>query len=73
MRIGPSMLQLVFHRGAKVQPLPEYRLIDDPKNLLMWKSNDRAILTIKNDEAISTYENDICQLIKNWINAAAIP
>src|SRR5690348_5510013 len=43
----PKQLQLILHRGAKVKVQPKDRLINDESGLLVWKENDRAIVTMK--------------------------
>ncbi len=49
MRIQPpKQVQLIFHRGAKVQEQPKDKLIKDDSGLLTWKENDRAVATFKN-------------------------
>jgi hypothetical protein len=40
-------LHVIFHIGAKVQAEPKDRLLSEDYNLLTWKSNDRAVLAIR--------------------------
>ncbi len=63
----PKQLQVIFHRGAKVQQQSEDHLIDDEAGLLVWKENDRAILTIKDLGFIQTHQAEITQYVKEWI------
>ncbi|MGO4772162.1 DUF1801 domain-containing protein [Flavobacterium sp. W22_SRS_FK3] len=54
MRIQPlaTQVQLIFHRGAKKQKQPKDRLIANKSKMLVWKENDRAIITFKNCQEI---------------------
>ena len=73
MRINPpGQLQLIFHRGAKVLKEPEEKLIKDNSGLLIWKTNDRAILTFKNKEGIEKNKAALTKIINNWLQAAAL-
>jgi len=67
----PKQLQLIFHRGAKVQTQPVKRLIDDDLGLLVWKENDRAVLVIKSLQDIEENQEYIKSLIKSWITATS--
>lgn len=72
MRIyPPKQLQLIFHRGAKVQTQPEKKLIQNDFNLLVWKENDRAVASFKNREELENCAESLKILIKAWILAAA--
>ncbi len=66
----PTKLQLIFHRGAKVQQQPPEHLIEDEAGLLVWKENDRAVLTIKDLNFIQTYKAEITQYVKEWVKAS---
>ena len=69
MRIQPpKQIQLIFHRGVKVQEQPKNRLINDQTGLLTWKENDRAIATFKNIDDIETHQKALTDIINNWIN-----
>lgn len=72
MRIHPAtQLQLILHRGAKVlAPLKE-KLIEDNSDLLMWKGNDRAVITFKDMQAITTNEKVLQKIIVKWLAAAS--
>lgn len=68
MRIHPPKnVQLIFHRGAKKQVTPDKKIIDDPFKLLIWKENDRAIMTFNNFNQIENKKNEIVETIKKWI------
>ena len=71
MRIHPSkQIQLIFHRGAKVQELPKTRLISDNSGLLVWKTNDRAVATFANSADILTKTSTLTDIINAWLTAA---
>lgn len=70
MRIHPpKQLQLIFHRGAKVLDEPEEKLIQDNSGILIWKTNDRAVATFKNSEAITTNKEALVAIVNDWIKA----
>ena len=70
MRMNPpNQLQLIFHRGAKVLKQPEEKLIKEDTNLLVWKTNDRAVLTFKNREAIEKNKVALTVIINDWLRA----
>jgi len=71
MRIQPPRsLQLIFHRGAAVQELPPQKLIPEHKGLLEWKTNDRAVVTIKSAAHIRETEAELMEAIGQWLVAA---
>ncbi len=71
MRVqSPKIVQLIFHRGAKVKEQPSNKLISKDFGLLDWKSNDRAVASFKNLEAILTVESNLRLIIKEWIDVA---
>lgn len=70
MRIQPpKQIQLIFHRGAKVKKQPPNKLINDETGLLLWKENDRAIISFKTINEIKDNKTKINNLIVQWINA----
>jgi hypothetical protein len=71
MRIHPpKQLQLIFHRGAKVLAQPVERLIQDSSNLLIWKTNDRAVLTYKSMEEVLSSKLALTKIVNAWVVAA---
>lgn len=72
MRIQPptKQVQLIFHRGAKKQPQPKERLITNKSKMLVWKQNDRAIITFKNMEDIENEKAELTDIVTEWISAA---
>lgn len=65
-----KQLQLIFHRGAKVQKPPKGRLISDASGLLDWKANDRAVATFKNREDIASLKAVVSKIINEWVKVA---
>jgi hypothetical protein len=63
----PKQIQLIFHRGAKVLEQPKDKLITEDFGLLLWKENDRAIATIKNEEELLENSEKWKSIIKQWI------
>lgn len=72
MRIHPitTKVQLIFHRGAKKQDQPKDKLIENKSKMLVWKENDRAIITFKNSQEIENGKTELEKIINEWINAA---
>lgn len=73
MRIQPpKQIQLVLHRGAHKQTQPQERLIQDQSGLLVWKENDRAVISLKKQADIHKSKTDLTRIVKDWI-AAVMP
>jgi hypothetical protein len=72
IRIQPAkQLQLVFHRGAKVQSQPGQKLITDHAGLLDWKTNDRAVATFRTADEIRYKKGILKKVIVDWLAAVA--
>jgi hypothetical protein len=71
MRIQPptKQAQLIFHRGAKKQTQPKDKLISNKSKMLVWKENDRAIVTFKCMQDIKNGSVDLKVIIDEWISA----
>lgn len=70
MRVHPpKQIQLIFHRGAKVQAQPPHKLIHDPSGILNWKENDRAVATFKNIGDITNFKSALSKIVADWIQA----
>lgn len=71
MRIHPpkKQVQLIFHRGAKKQANPENKLISHKSKLLLWKENDRAIITFNSMLDIENGRAELSEIITEWISA----
>ena len=69
MRVqAPKVVQLIFHRGAKVREALKEKLIRDDSGLLDWKSNDRAVITFKKQEEIEADKTALEQIINEWLS-----
>jgi hypothetical protein len=70
MRIHPpTQIQLVFHRGAAVKEQPSSPLVEDNSGLLLWKSNDRAVATLRSEADITKRKNALTRIVNAWIDA----
>jgi hypothetical protein len=70
MRIQPpKQIQLVLHRGVHKQTQPPDRLIQDQSGLLVWKENDRAVISFKKQADIHKVKTDVTGIVKDWITA----
>ncbi len=70
MRIQPTttkQIQIIFHCGAKVQEQPKEKLIQTNFDILIWKSNDRAVASFKNLQEIENVKGDLTKIINEWI------
>ena len=67
----PKLVQLIFHRGAKVKEQPRERLISDQSGLLAWRENDRAIATFKTMKDVENQESDLIRVVKDWVAATS--
>jgi hypothetical protein len=71
MRVqAPKMIELIFHRGAKVKEQPLEKLISADFDLLEWKTNDRAVATIKNNNEIDKNKDQLVKIVSLWLKAA---
>jgi hypothetical protein len=71
MKIKPvsTQLQLIFHRGAKKREHPKDKLIANNSKMLVWKENDRAIITFKNSHDIKSGKVELEKIINEWKKA----
>ncbi|MFC0878552.1 DUF1801 domain-containing protein [Saccharicrinis sp. FJH2] len=68
MRIQPpKQIQLIFHRDAKKQEQPKDRIIQSQSKLLVWKENDRAVVTFKNRSDIDHGKKELSSIVNEWI------
>ena len=71
MKIQPPLkIQLILHRGAKAKVLPKSRWIQDESGLLVWKSNDRAVITLENLEVMKQVRSHLQTIVHKWIIAS---
>jgi len=66
---SPKMIQIIFHRGAKVQEQPPERILDDKYTILLWKENDRAIASFKSLNEIQDNILILKEIITKWIES----
>jgi len=71
MRIQPPTkhAQLIFHRGAAKQTQPKDKLISNKNKILVWKENDRAVVTFKSLEDIENSKSVLTDIVTEWIKA----
>ena len=71
MKIQPptKQAQLIFHRGAKKQSQPKQKLIVNKSKFLVWKENDRAIVTFKSSQDIENGKAELTAIVLEWIDA----
>jgi hypothetical protein len=67
---APKMIQLIFHRGAKVKEQPLEKLISAEFDILQWKTNDRAVATFKNNSEIEKNKDQLVKIVSLWLKAA---
>ncbi len=74
MRIQPptKRVQLIFHRGAKKQSQPKEKLISNKSKMLVWKENDRAVVTFKSLQDIENGRVELADIVTEWIQATNI-
>ncbi|RIV45921.1 DUF1801 domain-containing protein [Flagellimonas pelagia] len=63
----PKQIQLIFHRGVKKLEQPKERLLATNSKLLVWKENDRAVASFKNQTEIENSASELRNIIKDWI------
>jgi hypothetical protein len=71
MRIQPptKQVQLIFHRGANKQTQPNDKVISNKSKMLVWKENDRAIVTFKSLQDIENGKAELTSIVTEWISA----
>lgn len=72
MKIQPpaKQVQLIFHRGASKHTQPKDKLISNAGKMLVWKENDRAIITFKSLQDIENGKEELTEIVNKWISAA---
>ena len=72
IRVQPptKQVQIIMHRGAKKQEQPKDKLIANNSKMLVWKENDRAIITFKSLEDIENGKAELTTIVNDWIKAA---
>ena len=67
----PKQIQLIFHRGVKKLNQPADKIIDDNSGLLVWKENDRAVITFKDLGVIKKHKQELKDIVNQWITATS--
>lgn len=64
-------VQVVLHLGAKARPDAALReAIADPKALLEWRGNDRAIVTFSGAADVEAKRKPFAAIIRQWVKFA---
>jgi hypothetical protein len=71
MRIQPptKQVELIFHRGAKKQIQPKEKIILNKSKMLVWKENDRAVVTFKSLQDIKNGQVELAEIVTEWIQS----
>jgi hypothetical protein len=70
MRVHPpKQIQVIFHRGIKKLVQPKDKIIDDNSALLVWKENDRAVVSFKDIKSIEKTGSELKDIVNKWITA----
>lgn len=64
---SPKQLQVIFHRGAKVQEQPKNRILSENYNILLWKENDRAIASFTCLKEIQENSLMLKDIVTKWL------
>jgi len=71
LRLQPrNRLQLIFHRGAKVQDSTNF-VFEDTTRLLQWITADRASVTFHNPQELAAQEAALTTVVARWMAATA--
>jgi hypothetical protein len=62
-----EVVQVVFHRGAKVRAPASGPVISDPSGLLKWVAKDRCIATLTDRKQIRSMKGALESIVKQWI------
>lgn len=67
---GKGFFRLIFHCGAKVKDgSPNTPIFIDNSGILDWVTNDRAIAKFTNMDDVKDKENDLREVINQWIHS----
>ena len=70
VRVQPKKsFDIIFHTGTKTKTEPKERIIADDFGLLQWKTNDRVILSFKDEIDFSKAKPYLSGLVKQWLEA----
>jgi uncharacterized protein YdhG (YjbR/CyaY superfamily) len=65
-------IQIIFHRGAKKQSIPDVKWINDTSGILDWKTNDRAIATFNNIADIESQKDHFKDIVNKWLCSSTL-
>jgi hypothetical protein len=68
MRLAPTTLQLILHRGAKVKSTAGFSFVDDT-GLVTWAAPDRGVVTFKSAAEIDANIDAVAALVGRWFLA----
>jgi hypothetical protein len=71
-RLQPGdLVELIFHRGAKVRGDSKAFAFEDSTGLLKWVTNDRAILTLDDMQDVEAKAAALKSVVSDWIKATS--
>lgn len=62
-----TSVELVFHFGAKAKGIQAKGKIPDPKGLLKWLADDRAMVSLGSGKVIAANKSAFEALVRAWI------
>jgi hypothetical protein len=68
MRLTPTTVQLILHRGAKVKSTAGFAFVDDT-GLVTWAAPDRGVITFKSIAEVEQHEAAVAALVGRWFVA----
>ncbi len=60
-------VQLVFHRGSKVESDGKDFVFDDGTGLLEWVAHDRAVVALRDVKDIEAKQTALVDIVNRWI------
>lgn len=68
MRLTPTTVQLILHRGAKVKATAGFSFVDDT-GLVAWAAPDRGVVTFTSAAEVETHLEVVVDLVRRWFIA----
>lgn len=59
---------LILHRGSKVLPQPDKKILDREYQCLIWKSNDRAVASFQDISSFQKAKAELPDLVEEWLS-----
>jgi hypothetical protein len=66
----PGRIQLILHRGAKVEDSTEFTFAD-PTGLIAWAATDRGIVTFTSIEQVDTHLDTLAPVLLDWMRVTS--